>query len=409
MTGDPYDVAVIGGGPGGLSAAVTAAENGARVIVLDENPRLGGQIWREDLGQVAPAAKPWIERLRAAKVKVLGGVSVWQATPETLSTTVGTIRSHRTILATGARELFLPFPGWTLPGVVGAGGVQALAHSGLDVQGQRIVIAGSGPLLLQVASGLRRHGAKVQRIAEQAPFSKLLGFAPHLGFSKTVQAATLSNPTFRTSSWVVEAIGQDRLEAVRLKVGRRTEVFDCDLLAVGFGLVPNLELPLALGCEVSPDGVLVDDQQQTSVSSIFAVGEVCGVKGAPGALADGLCAGNAVTNLPPPSQQLRRRNTERRFGQRLAATYQIRDEIRAIPNASTTVCRCESVSFGALSEWSDWSAAKIHTRCGMGLCQGRVCGPAAKTLFGWGPTGTRPPLSPIPISDMLSTTKEPEP
>ncbi|MHA1552855.1 MAG: FAD-dependent oxidoreductase [Alphaproteobacteria bacterium] len=411
MTSSGYDVAVIGAGPGGLAAAVSAAENGARVVLVDESPQPGGQIWREDLGTPAQDARPWLRRLEQARIDVMSGTSVWQAeTAGLLSTSAGRVTASKIILASGARERLLPFPGWTRTGVVGAGGIQALLHAGLEVKDRRVVIAGSGPLLLQVASNLTRHGARVLRIAEQAPLSRLLGFASALGVSKTVQALGLANPRLRTSSWPLEALGSERLEAVKLQIGKDTETHYCDYLAVGFGLTANLELPRALGCDISDGAVTVDDRQQSSISNVYAVGELCGIKGAKGALADGICAGHAVCGMAPPARISRARNRERRFQARLADAFSIRDEVRNLADADTMICRCESVPKSAVAAWSDWHSAKLHTRCGMGLCQGRICGSVTETLFDWGPTSVRPPLSPIPIAAILSDSdKGPEP
>ena len=171
------------------------------------------------------------------------------------------------ILATGARERFLPFPGWTLPHVMGAGGLQALAKSGLPVQGKRVVVAGSGPLLLAVAKYLRDHGAVVRLIAEQADQGALVrfgvGLAAHPG--KLLQAvqlrAALAGIPYMTSCWPVAAPPG----GVTLQRGDRAWTESCDYLACGFGLVPNTELAALLGCRMSNAGVAADEYQQTSV------------------------------------------------------------------------------------------------------------------------------------------------
>ena len=405
-----YDVAVIGGGPAGIAAAVTAAENGCRVILLDENPRLGGQIWRERLRMAPSAAIPWIQRLRQTRVKILSSTSVLYADPQgEYLTNSGRIRADQTILACGAREKYLPFPGWTKNGVLGIGGIQALVHSGLDVMNRSVVLSGTGPLLLQVAWLLKKHGARVLRIAEQAPLRKLRQFSAHLGFRKGLKAITLANRHFRSSSWSLEALGGDHVEGVRLQIGHRRESFACDFLAVGYGLTPNLELPLALRCKICRGAVLVDDQQRTSSERIFAAGEVCGIKGAQGALADGICAGYAVSNVPPPPKLIKSRDRERLFGAHLAEAFELRQELKKLAPQETVICRCENVTVGGISHCVDWNSAKLSTRCGMGLCQGRICGDATRALFGWGPSGVRPPLSPTPIHTLLSTnTLEPE-
>ena len=174
MTGDRrFDVVVVGAGPAGLAAAARAAESGARTALVDENPRLGGQIWRAGIeGPTNSDSKTWQARVLRSGVQVVAGVQIVECPEHGLligesDTGSLAIRYSRLILATGARELLLPFPGWTLPNVCGAGGLQSLAKSGLSIRGKRIAVAGTGPLLLAVASYLRQHGAEIVLIAEQ--------------------------------------------------------------------------------------------------------------------------------------------------------------------------------------------------------------------------------------------------
>jgi NADPH-dependent 2,4-dienoyl-CoA reductase/sulfur reductase-like enzyme len=171
------------------------------------------------------------------------------------------------IVATGARERFLPFPGWTLPGVMGAGGLQALVKGGLDPRGKRVVLAGCGPLLLAVAASLQSAGASIAGIYEQAQLLRLAAFGLSLlrRPSKLVEGAryrwkTLRAP-FRTGSWVVRTEGQDRVESVTLTDGRKRWTVACDWLACGFHLVPNLDLPRLLGCKVEAGYISVDQLQ----------------------------------------------------------------------------------------------------------------------------------------------------
>jgi len=159
------DVLVIGAGPAGIAAACTAAEAGRRVAVIDDNPAAGGQIWRGGPVDAAPHAAAWFDRLVRCDADVHGSTAVVDVQPRadgpplirTRSPAgIVTWRPRAIVLATGGRERFLPFPGWTLPGVVGAGGLQALVKQGLDVAGRRVVVAGTGPLLL---AGARHNSA----------------------------------------------------------------------------------------------------------------------------------------------------------------------------------------------------------------------------------------------------------
>ena len=169
-----FDVVVVGAGPAGIAAAVSAARSGARTALVDDNPAPGGQIWRaaEHAPERSPCASAWFERLRSAPVHRIFGARVFRADGGVVNAETADgllhIAYRNLILATGARERFLPFPGWTLLNVLGAGGLQALAKSGLPVRDKRVVIAGTGPLLLAVAAYLQDHGASVVAICEQA-------------------------------------------------------------------------------------------------------------------------------------------------------------------------------------------------------------------------------------------------
>src|SRR5689334_24763282 len=176
------DALVIGAGPAGLAAAYRAAQGGLRVVVVDDNPAAGGQIWRGE--QAKPSsreAQAWFEKIRSVDIQLITGARVFQQlkTGTLLAETREGVRElnyDKLILATGACERFLPFPGWTLPNVMGAGGLQALVKTGLPIEGKRIVVAGSGPLLLAVAAYLRGRGADVLLVAEQATPAQLQRF-----------------------------------------------------------------------------------------------------------------------------------------------------------------------------------------------------------------------------------------
>src|SRR5579871_2805471 len=181
-----FDVLVVGGGPAGMAAAARAAQSGVRVGVVDDNLALGGQIWRgAEQDAHALERSHWSEVLKRAGVRLLCGLRVTDQPAPGILVVEGTeehreLKYHKLILATGARERFLPFPGWTLPNVMGAGGLQAMVKSGLPIEGKRVIIAGSGPLLLAVAKYMRAHGAKVPLVAEQASDGALFRFAAGL-------------------------------------------------------------------------------------------------------------------------------------------------------------------------------------------------------------------------------------
>lgn len=417
------EVIVVGAGPAGISAATAAARHGRSVLLLDDNPAAGGQIWRG--GIEAPNQRVTkrenekkdeaLHDLFSSGATLLSGCRVFDApAPGTLQalretadeTTVVTLQYDRLILATGARERFLPFPGWTLPGVFGAGGLQALVKGGYPVQGRRVAVAGSGPLLLAVAAHLHEYGAHVVCAAEQAPLSQLAPFAASLWShqSKIRQAigyrTALRKTRYRTGVWPISAIASEAtgfLKSVRFTDGVKTWDEPCDLLACGFHLVPNTELASLLGCTLRGDFVEIDEQQQTSMTNIYCAGEPTGIAGLEAALVQGEIAGLACAGRQTDS--LRDRNvTELKFAARLEAAFRLRPELRLLASSETIVCRCEDVTYENLAARSGWTDAKLQTRCGMGPCQGRICGPAIQTLLGWTPKSIRPPLFPVPVS-----------
>ncbi|VWB07523.1 NAD(P)/FAD-dependent oxidoreductase [Burkholderia lata] len=404
------DVAIVGAGPAGLSAARAAARSGATVAIVDDNPRAGGQIWRQGAAATpAPAAAERLAVLRQPNVTHLAATRIVAETqPGTLlleDDERGLLLDFRTlILCCGARELLLPFPGWTLPGVTGAGGLQALIKYGLDVRGQRTVIAGSGPLLLASAATARQAGARVSHVLEQAAWGSVAGFGAGLWRwpSKLAQAAKLVTAAYRPDAYVVEAFGDKRLERVRIRQGDREFDVDCDRLACGFGLVPNTVLPSHLGCRIDNGAVAVDAHQRTSRDGVFAAGECTGVGGSELAMVEGDIAGLAATGQ---TAQLAALVTQRAHWQAFADAvrerFAIREPIRRLARPDTLLCRCEDVRFDAVAQVPGWTAAKLQSRCGMGACQGRVCGAAAQTLFGWTPPIPRTPLVPARVGTLM--------
>jgi NADPH-dependent 2,4-dienoyl-CoA reductase/sulfur reductase-like enzyme len=410
-----FDVLVIGGGPAGIAAAASAAEGGASVGIVDDNFRLGGQIWRGDAENQQPAgASEWTERVHASGVTSLCGLRVVHQ-PEAgvlLAENpdgVCELRYDKIVLATGARERFLPFPGWTLQNVMGAGGLQAMVKSGLPIHGKRVVVAGSGPLLLAVAAYLRKHGAEILLICEQATWSTLAKFgAALLGWpGKIFQGIQLQRElrgtSFAANSWPLAAHGADTLESVTISRHGTMETFPCDYLACGFHLVPNIELPLLLGCAVSNGYVRVDDFQMTTVASVFCAGEPTSVGGVESALIEGEIAGLAAAGRMNEVRELfGKRDKARGFARLLDRTFRLRCELRNLSMPETMVCRCEDVSYARLQQHTSWRTAKLQTRCGMGPCQGRVCGPATQFLFNWNPDSVRPPVFPARVETLTA-------
>ena len=319
-----FDLAVVGAGPAGMAAAAAAAEQGLRVALIDAGRQLGGQYFRHP----APGlSAPWLAKLHhgwshfeqlAARIEasdritLLFGHQVWAIEPGfRVLTDNGPVGASYVVLATGSYERVVPFPGWDLPGVFTAGGAQALLKGDLVLPGRRVVVAGTGPLLLPVAAGLSAAGAKVLGLFEA---NQVRGYAKHplplltnpgklaegLDFAR--QFITGRVPV-RTGHMVVEAVegkGTGELEAVIIaRPDGATRRIECDTLAIGYNLAPQIDLGLTLGCvhQQLADGTIalrVDRNQRTSVPGFYAAGETVGVAGVQTSLVEGEIAGLAV-------------------------------------------------------------------------------------------------------------------
>lgn len=418
---------VVGAGPAGLAAALAASRAGVDVVLLDAAPVAGGQIWRARQGVAAAPVARALAGLAREGVRVLAGTRVVMPLPDRtllIDGPSGARRLHwaRLILATGARERLLPFPGWTLPGVFGAGGLQALVKGGWPIRGQRVLVAGTGPLLLAAAATLRREGAVLAGFAEEAGPLALARFATALVAhpGKGLQALRLGTPLIGVpllaGGRIVAAEGEGRVERVVLEQGGRTRTIACDALAASWGLVPQAELGQALGCTLAPrfgDAALVVDRaQRTDVAGVFAAGECTGVAGAVAAQLQGEIAGRAVAAElaaapPPPALLSRRLARELAFAGAIATTFapprRWRDRLRD----DTLVCRCEDVPWSALRDQPDLRSAKLATRCGMGHCQGRLCHDTLVSLMHWSRLPVRAPLTPAPLASLLAMPDSP--
>ncbi|GII52031.1 oxidase [Planotetraspora thailandica] len=439
----PHDVAVVGAGPAGLAAAVEAAEAGLAVALIDAAGQPGGQYWRhydethprrdDHVGQHGWQTFTGLrERLHAlrdtGRIHYLPGHQVWLITRDetgafTLQMTGVVTRSERSlvaralILCAGGYDRQLPVPGWDLPGVMAAGGVQALVKGHRTLAGKRAVVAGTGPFLLPVATGLARSGATVAAVVEandtlgwlRDPFGAVS--SPAKGGEAVQYAAAMARRRipYRTRTAVREILGDRRVEGVRVAkvdrdgrpVGPEREIA-ADLVAFGWGFTPSLELPLMLGVETRKDVdgslvVVVDGLQRSSVESVYVAGEGTGVGGAALAVDEGRLSALALaaslrpislrpTSLGPTTAsaeipRLQRRILRaRRFAAAMHRTYPVPRAWTEWLSESTLVCRCEEVSYGELHRAHDDLGAedprtlKMLARPGMGWCQGRVCG-----------------------------------
>ncbi|MEV4172154.1 FAD-dependent oxidoreductase [Nonomuraea sp. NPDC049709] len=457
-----YDLVVVGGGPAGMAGALTAALAGLRVALVDSGTRLGGQYFRHAaVPKAAPGLDRFLRQARAlgARADVLLGHQVWSVsrepdaglvvhclTRDTSGERPVVLRARRLLIATGAHDRPLPFPGWDLPGVLTAGGAQALLKGGGVVAGGRIVVSGTGPFLLPVATGLAGAGARVLGVYEA---NGGLGLARHplLALGKAGEAAGYAaalarhRVPYRTRQAVVAAHGDREVEAVT--VARldeewnvlATRVVECDAVAVGYGFVPQIELGTQLGCETRHDVdgspvLAVDATLRTTVPGVWAAGEPAGVGGWRLAELEGRIAGRAIAadtaSTPgrdaasPPGRDVatrpghdaaapapgdvvppvlaRRRQRWRAFGEALQRAYPVRPGWQGWLRDDTIVCRCEEVPLSRVREAqamgaTDARSIKLLARPGMGWCQGRICGYAVSCLAGEPPQPPRRPIA----------------
>ncbi|MFF3311787.1 FAD/NAD(P)-dependent oxidoreductase [Streptomyces sp. NPDC004082] len=468
-------LAVIGAGPAGLAAALAAAAHGVDVTLVDSAREAGGQffrrpepgleahrsgaprqhrrtwrrlarglaahqrtgaitflrdhhVWLVERAVPGGTGRPGVRRPRSFRVHALLGPGQEESVA---------VRADAVLLATGGYERVLPFPGWTLPGVVTAGGAQAMLKGALVVPGRTAVVAGTGPLLLPVATGLAAAGVGVAALVESAgpgAFARRArAFAAHPaklaeGAGHAVRLLRHRTPLL-TRHTVVEAHGADRLAAVtvaaldadgRVRPGSGRRIL-CDTLAVGHGMLPHTDLAEALGCRCDATRVHVDDEQRTDVPGVWAAGESTGIGGAALALAEGHIAGrSAAARLTgrEPDPRLWRAAAKSRTAQR--EFFTALDSVCAPPahwpdlvTDDTVVCRCEEVTGGAIREAVDGLGAgdvrtvKLLTRAGMGWCQGRMCGPAVAGLAGCELTPSRASFArPVPLG-VLARAGEP--
>ncbi len=465
------EVLVVGGGPAGMAAALAASQAGARVTLVDERPTLGGQVYKQSSpafglthaarrGAHYRRGQQLIAAVAASPIDTLTDTVVWaiwgrDAFVCRQDREVRRIAAEAIIIATGAYDRPVPFPGWTLPGVITAGGAHSLVKVFRVSPGRRILMAGSGPLSLSFAAELRQYGANVVMLTEACPRPtaaaalRLLGAAPGNTSSlaeglRYLWSLRRQRVPVRWSTMISRAEGDDRVErAVITRVDRdwrplpgSEEVLDVDAICLGYGLLPSNELTRLCGCAHDYDeqrgGMIArhDAWMRSSVPGILVAGDGAGVSGAATAIEQGRVAGlaaavdtghlSAAQAAALATRARARLRRQRRFREALDRMYPVGPGVYELANDRTIVCRCEEVTLGdiraALGRCpADPQGVKDFTRAGMGLCQGRMCGRqvAAEVARATGvsigdvdPASVRPPVKPIPIAAVAAEMPE---
>ncbi len=328
------------------------------------------------------------------------------------------------VLATGAHDRVLPFPGWQLPGVFTAGAAQALAKGERVAVGERVIVAGSGPFLLPVTAALLEAGSRVLGVLEANSAGTVLrgwGTRPWASVGKVGELLGYAagqvrrRVPYRMGRAVVAARGAGRVEEVvvaRLRtdwsvVPGSERVVAVDAVCVSHGFSPQLELAVAAGCELTAAGfVAVGRTQATSVGGVYAAGEITGIAGAPAAAAEGAVAGCCAAGGVARAADVRRSAAAKAFAARLALAHPIGAGWSGWLTANTVICRCEETSYAALRaaaadpSMMDDRALRLATRAGLGPCQARMCGPTVAELTGSRAGHRRPIAQPIRLGEL---------
>lgn len=464
MNRKQYDVVIIGSGLSGIVAANNLADHNLNLLLLDENIHIGGQLLRKlperlgsDTGYQPDKLKRigfrFVDRIKHNKIRILNRTKVLAVYPESVllieedGKRVSTIETDIVLFATGAREKFLPFKGWTLPGVISTGAAQILMKTSGILPSKEILIGGSGVFLFAIAYEILKNNGRVLSVLEQnSMIDKLSLLSQFLHqFSKFseggrfVSKIFLSGVPVRHRTRIIEARGEKHLEkVVTVRMDRKGSVvegsetiYNTNSLAIGYGFTPNIELPQLAGCELEYEGdkggwiVKVKDDLETTVENMYAAGEITGIAGALKSINEGRISALSILNKLGKmsedefSRQLRPLKKERghhlAFGKYFNSLCKTPEEaITSIPE-ETVICRCEDVRMGdikkaILNGHTTTGAIKKATRIGMGACQGRICGPVLYDIVSAftkiSPNdipllSVRPPVKPVSIGSFI--------
>lgn len=460
---DIVELVVVGAGPAGIEAAVTAAQAGVEVVLIDSSARPGGQYFKqlpeafqcEDHTGHHLKAQKLFQKLASSGVKVWSDTLVWGifegAQPGVWCLTLhgqdapARLNARAVILATGAYDRSIPFPGWDLPGVVTAGAALTMAKHQRLLPGRRVILSGSGPLQLAAAAQLAQAGAEVVGVLESsanllwrgipylpAVWGQWGRMREGLGYIKTLVGAGVP---YRIGWAVTAAHGEERVrEAVMARLGRdgkpipgseKTEAVDT--IVVGYGLTPSTELCRLLECELefsAGRGGFVprrNENLETSRPGVYAAGDGAGIGGAEMSMIEGRIAGYAASLKLGHGAEIQIRRAiiqeraalrrEGRFAGLLGDLFSPPVGLYTLAKDDTILCRCEQVTLGQIREAISYGTQTVAdlknlTRSGMGNCQGRTCGSivaqimaaeTGRTLEAVRYYNIRPPVHPVPL------------
>ena len=463
MAAETYDVVIIGAGPSGIGAAAILADYSLKILLIDENNQIGGQIWRKPVyepmrrfkGPQAPGMQIDLEVAALTNnnnLHIITPACVLGIFPEkhlllyTSDEGVKEFKARRIIFATGAREKVRPFKGWTLPGVMTLGAAQLLLKYYGVLASSETMFAGAGPLIYLLSSQIIGTGGRVSAVLDRSSAADMLkairvmaGQLPKIGLGLLAFGCLMKNRvSIKHRMQVVEVKDRDNYqEVIAVKIASdgtpmpdNQKRYETQMLACGNGFTPNIELPQLAGCDLTYAAdmggwiVEVDTSMETSVSGVFAAGEITGIAGGDKALIEGRLAALSILRQfgKLNSKEYRIRQTAlltkrkrcQRFGAFLNRQWTIPPREWAGIGDETIICRCEDITMGTIrsmirNEFTTASEIKRATRCGMGNCQGRTCAPliydilAAYAVAGKQdphPLSVRTPVKPIPLGDL---------
>ncbi len=452
-----YDAIVIGAGPAGLTSSSILSEMGLKVLNIDEQNRIGGQIYRnienaskENLDKMGPEYRRGLElakRFNKSGAEYLSNAAVWNIEPEgrvcfSHQGSSERITANYVVIATGAMERPMPFPGWTLPGVMGAGAVNGLAKEANLTPSGTVVLAGSGPLLLLEAALLIEKKINIAAILETTPKIPSPTVLSHLakgllgteflmkGMKMLLDIKKSKVPHYKGVT-NLSAYGDEAITGITAECGGKKLDFTAEMLLVHFGVIPDTHIYRLAGCKMEwNEGQrywypATDKWGRTNFEKIFGAGDGTGVSGALSAEYKGELAALEVAcchGVIPSYERDRLAETplsllkKDGYPRPLIDAVFAPDPKRFSFDDSTTICRCESITVGGVRKVveegvTDVNEVKTITRCGMGPCQGRMCGPALgeivaaeldRSIPATGLLSVRPPLKQIPLGEIAA-------